>query len=1014
MEREHPDARKVTRISLTGLLLALLSTQARAQEVVHAWPDSAWRQIGPAAFGGRVDDIEAVATDPRIIFVGTASGGVFRSRNNGVTWDAVFDHDGTALSIGDVAIAPSDPNVVWVGTGEANNRQSSTWGDGVYRSLDGGTTWQHMGLRETQSIGRVVIDPRDPNVVFVAAVGHLFGPNEQRGLYRTRDGGRSWTKVLGIDANTGVTDVAMAPDGRTLLAASYQRRRRAFGFAGGGPNSAIWRSVDGGDTWQRVAAGLPTGNTGRIGVDISRSDPKVAYAVVEHRKEGGVFRSTDGGATWTRQNPLNDRPSYYGQIRIDPVNPDRVWVLGTLIHHSVDAGRTFVTDSLARIHPDNHALWIDPSHPDHMLLGNDGGLHATYDGGARWDYIDNLPIGQFYDIDVDARAPYWIYGGLQDNGTFMFPSGTYARGPLTDADVGNIGYGDGFQVAVDPSDARTVYDNSQNGRGYVIDLLTHQEKRITPVSPNRKERYRFNWNTAILLSPSDPKTFYYGSQKLLATTDRGTTWQELSPDLTRHLDWRTLSVGEGFVRDSTTPSRDDGVSEYGNITTIGESTRARGTLLVGTDDGNVQMTTDRGAHWTDITSRFPLPGPRSVSKVLPSRHDARVAYVAFDGHTDDDMHPYLFRTDDGGATWRSIANLPDGMVVKTLTEDPINPDLLFAGTEFGLYWSLDGGRHWTFPGGTLPRVMVARVLVNERTHDLLLGTYGRSVIILDDISALEGGALSSKTNRPQLFPLRPATEVYYRRDQPMPGDRKFTAPNVPKGALLTYALAASVPSAHLQIVRADGAVVRDLVGPGGAGVHRVEWDLRTQLALVPAAGDSGYYGAPRSPLVPPGRYTVRLSTSSGTAEQPIEVRADPRELTTPDAIRARSAIVARIDSVVRAVAIAKATLAPADSELARLSKLTQGRSSLPPGADSLLKVVRADLAFVHARLGESYGTPIGTLFDALGGLESTAAPPTEGARRALTFAEADIAEGIGRLHDVVSTKLPRLAGMTTP
>ena len=405
---------------------------AVAPTPAHDWPDTAWRQIGPASVGGRVSAIAAVATDPRIIFVGAASGGVFRSRDNGVTWDHTFDAYANTLSVGDIAIAPSDPNVVWVGTGEANNRQSSTWGDGVYRSLDGGTTWEHKGLRDTQSIGRVVIDPRDPNTVFVAAAGHLFGPNEERGLYRTHDGGTSWKKILGVDANTGVIDVAIADDGRTLFAATYERRRRGFGFVGGGPGSGLWRSRDGGDTWTRLAEGLPTGNTGRIGIAIAKSNPDIVYAVIENRK-GGVFRSTDGGTSWTRQSRTNERANYYGQIRVDPTNADRVWLPLTNLHLSIDGGKTFTDDSIVtRVHPDNHALWLDPARPEHMILGNDGGVFITYDGARHWAYDNNLPIGQFYDIAIDSREPYWIYGGLQDLGTFMFPSATHSRGAIYD------------------------------------------------------------------------------------------------------------------------------------------------------------------------------------------------------------------------------------------------------------------------------------------------------------------------------------------------------------------------------------------------------------------------------------------------------------------------------------------------------------------------------------------------------------------------------------------------------
>jgi photosystem II stability/assembly factor-like uncharacterized protein len=775
--------------ALLVLTAGILPTALPAQQASGAapWPDTAWRQIGPASIGGRVSDIEAVASDPRIIFVGAASGGVFRSMNNGVSWEPVFDADGTALSIGDIAIAPSDRNVVWVGTGEASNRQTSTWGDGVYRSLDGGTTWRNMGLRETQSIGRVVIDPHHPEIVFVAAAGHLFGPNEQRGLYRTRDGGTTWQKVLGVDANTGVIDVALGGDGRTLFAAAYERRRRAFGFVGGGPQSGIWRSRDGGDSWTRLSKGLPTGNTGRIGLAIAASDPQIVYAVVENR-DGGVFRTTDGGASWTRQSHINERASYYGRIAVDPTNPDRVWLPLTTLHRSIDGGKTFTEDSLnVHVHPDNHALWIDPHQPEHMMLGNDGGVFFTYDGARHWDYESNLPIGQIYGIAIDGRDPYRIFGGFQDLGTFMFASGTHSRGALTDDRATFLEYGDGFQVAVDPTNPRLVYSNSQNGRGYVDDLETGEAHRITPFSADSTKRYRFNWNTAILLSPHDPHVYFYGANKLLKTTDHGGTWQEISPDLTRNQpDWKKLSLGAGIpLRDSTTPSRDDGVGQFGNITTISESPRAAGSLFVGTDDGNVQMTTDAGAHWTNITPRFHLKAPAWVSAVVASHFDARTAYVTFDGHRDDDLTPYIFKTTDGGATWSSIVgDLPAGIAVRTIVEDLRNPALLFAGTEFGLYWSLDGGRHWRFPGGSLPRVMVDFIIVNERNNDLILGTYGRGVIILDDIAALEAGSAPA-TAAVRLFPMRAATEVYQRRDQPFEGARPFPAPNAPVGALIT-------------------------------------------------------------------------------------------------------------------------------------------------------------------------------------------------------------------------------------
>lgn len=975
------------------------------------WPDTAWRAIGPASFGGRVDDIEAVPDDPRIIFVGSASGGVFRSRDNGVTWQPVFDRSGSDLSIGDIAIAPSDPNIVWVGTGEANNRQTSTWGDGVYRSLDGGTTWQYMGLKETQSIGRVVISAHDPNTVFVAAAGHLFGPNEERGLYRTKDGGVTWKKVLGVDANTGVIDVALGDDGRTVFAATYERRRRAFGFVGGGPGSGLWRSLDGGGTWTRLTNGLPTGNVGRIGVAIAKSDPRIVYAVIESRN-GGVFRSTDGGATWTRQNRLDERGNYYGQIRVDPTNPNNVWVPLTALHVSIDGGKTFTEDSVnVRVHPDNHALWIDPHQPDHMMLGNDGGVWFTYDGARHWEYINNLPIGQLYDIAIDHRDPYWIYGGLQDLGTFTFPSGTHSRGSLTDVGVTFLEYGDGFQVAVDPTDPRFVYTNSQNGRGYVVDLVTREERRITPLSADSAQPYRFNWNTAILLSPNDPHTYYYGADKLLATSDRGTTWKVLSPDLTRNeKDWKKLSLGEGIpLRDSTTPSRDDGTGLYGNITTISESSKAAGTMYVGTDDGNVQMTTDGGAHWTNLTPRFHLRAAHWVSAVRASKFDARTAYVTFDGHYDDDLAPYVFKTTDGGATWTSIAgDLPPGTPVKTLTEDPRNPSVLFAGTEFGLYWTFDGGRHWQFPGGTLPRVMVDRILVDDSTNDLILGTYGRSVIILDDIRALEDSAMAKQGAR--LFPMRTATEYYQWRDQPLAGLQQLLSPNTPVGALITYRLADSAAtrdsSVRIEIADGSGATVRELSGPVGAGLHRVLWDLHAQYAFAPAPDDSGFYGAPRAPYVAPGDYTVRLLADGATLTQTVHVRRDSAAATTPDALRAREDMSAEIDSLTRAFRDGKRALAEVDTEVARARALVGSHKG--SAADSIVNHIATLLRTVHRGFGESYGTAIGSAYDLLGGLEASSATPTDAEHRTLDESKKQLIATIGKLNDIISRELPKL------
>jgi photosystem II stability/assembly factor-like uncharacterized protein len=1053
----------VRRAFLVSLLLFSANGQALAQAggrgigarplpepvrpIARPWPDSAsWRHIGPAAFGGRVDDIEAVADDPRIIFVATASGGVFRSRNAGTTWSAVSDPYFATMSVGDIAIAPGNPDIVWAGMGEPNNRQSSTWGDGVYKSIDGGTTWQHMGLRETQTIGRIVVDPRDPNIVFVAAVGHLFGPNEERGVYRTRDGGRSWTKVLGVDANTGATDLVITPDGRTLVAAMYQRRRRAFGFAGSGPGSGIWRSTDGGDSWQRVTAGLPRGEMGRIGLDVSRSNPDIMYAVVEARNPagrgagggragggggagraggesdtvrsvgGGVFRSNDRGATWAWQSATNPRPSYFSKIRIDPVDPDRVWLGGVYLTSSKDGGKTFSSDSIAgNAHPDHHTLWIDPNDPEHMMLGNDGGVYFTRDRARTWVYADNLPIGQFYDIAIDDRDPYWIYGGAQDNGSWAFPSATHVKGGMTKAEVENTVYGDGFQSEVDPLDNRFVYANSQNGRLFLADMVTREEHFIQPAPPPGGEPYRFNWNTAAHVSPNDPTVYYMGAQKLLKTSNRGQTWREISPDLTKRLG-RNMIVGPGFAQGSL--SANDGVSAYGNITTINESPRAAGTIYVGTDDGNVQMTVDGGDRWTDLTARFRFPDPARpasyVSAVLASRHDARTAYVAFDGHWDDDMRPYLFRTTDGGITWTAInSDLPAWKPVKTIEEDPRNPAVLYVGTEFGLYWTFDAGLHWSPASGNFPPVMVTRIIANERNGDLVVGTHGRSVIILDDASPLGGGDSATWAEDVRLFPVHSATQTQRFREFPHPGSDEFVAPNRAAGTWISYGLKTDAPprvagggGVSVEVLASDGSVVSEVIGPDTKGIHRVLWDLRYRFLYVPPPEDSGFYGPPKAAFVPPGEYTVRLTARGRELTRKVQVRWDPRGASTPEGLEARFAMNTKGREISRVFYQTSRALDALIAEAARLDTVSRARPRAR--ADSAVADMRTRLTQLATRSRAGLGSLPGQLFDLLASVESSSLPPTEAQERLMTSIVSNSTTVTAELNEIITTRMPAL------
>lgn len=980
-----------------------------------------WRHIGPSSYGGRIDDIEAVVGRPATLFVGTASGGIFKTVNHGVTWKPVFDAHGGALSIGDLAIAPSDPNVIWAGTGEPNNRQSSSWGDGVYKSLDGGEHWSHMGLRDTHHIGRIVIHPTNPDTVYVAALGHLWGPNEERGLYKTTDGGRSWRKVLAINADTGVVDVALDADGRTLFAAAYQRRRRAWGFVGGGPHGGLHRSLDGGETWEKLAGGLPAGDVGRIGVEISKSHPEIVYAIYES-KSGGVFRSEDRGTTWTRMSSMNPRPSYYSQIRIDPRNPNKIWVLGGSLSLSIDAGKTFESEATQRlIHVDHHALWIDPNNPDHLALGNDGGLYFSYDGSRNWDFIDNLPIGQYYDIGVDGRDPYWVYGGTQDNGTWAIPSRTFSLLGITNADVINIAYGDGFYTQPDPTDPRLVYANSQSGRTYLVDLETREERGIRPVPADGKETYRFNWSTPMVVSSHDANVVYYGGNRLFRTSDRGQTWQVASPDLSRNQDWKKLPL-MGPERSADTLSRDDGVSDFGTITTIAESPLQAGVLYVGTDDGQVQMTRDDGKTWQNLTSRFALPGPRWVSRVIASRQAAGIAYVSFDGHNDDDFSPYIFRTTDFGTSWTRVSgDLPHGMVVNALAEHWRNPRLLFAGTEFGLFVSMNGGQHWFRPGGNLPPVPVDDIVIEPRTNDLVLGTHGRSIIILDDITALEAFDTAARSDA-LLFPVRAATQYYEARQLPVPGASEYSGPNPPYGALITYYLknAAAAPkdsqagagSVKIRVQDSSGRTIREIDAPGNQGLNRIAWDLRHPLSVESTVGSDGWFGPPKGPFVVPGEYTVTLVAGGREQSEKVLVRIDPRARTSPEALRARQAAGAALNEMLRAFDDAAKAVEALDREKDALDKTLASLGDQPAAVREAVAALSKKLQVVRERFrGTGFGGPRFEITDLAGQLQASTAPPTEAQSRTVERLGASLNEHITRLNEIITTDLPAVQSL---
>ncbi len=864
-----------------------------------------WRSIGPANMSGRIDDIEAVADDPSTIYMGLATGGIWKSTNLGTTWTPIFDSFPVA-SIGDIAIAPSNPDILYVGSGESNNRQSTTRGDGVYKSTDGGETFVNVGLEDTHHISRVFVDPNDPDVVYVAAMGHLWGPNEERGLFKTTDGGRSWTNTNFINEYTGFTDVVMDPrDSQLLYAASYQRQRTPWGFNGGGPGSGIWKTTDGGDNWARLEGnGLPEGEFGRIGLAVSQTDPDIVYAQIEVpnpvRRQGaeaqeidptysGVWKSTDGGNSWEIQSNNNSRPMYYSQIRVDPTNSDIVYTMGASFYKSVDGAKTFETVR-GMGHGDHHALWINPDNPNHLMLGTDGGFNITWDQTATWDFINTMAVGQFYEIGVDMRRPYFVCGGLQDNGSWCGPSATRSSVGIANHDWYRVGGGDGFYVRIDPTDFNVVYSESQGGSMSRRDLRTGQSTSIRPSPPREQngvlrpgnvvpapeanERYRFEWNTPIELSPHDPSTVLVAGNRFFKSRDRGNTWVA-SADLTKAIDRDQLSI-MGVPGSEFMASKNDGQSALSQALTLAESPSQPGIIWVGTDDGNLQVSRDGGTTFTDVTGNIPgaPSGYFRVSRVEASHFDPGTCYITLDNHRNEDWDPYVFVTRDFGQTFTSLANnLPVGSA-KVITEDPRNPDLLYLGTEFGLFISLNGGQEWARFQNGLPTVRVDDILVHPRDNDLVVGTHGRSIWIIDDITPLQQFTPEVAGGDAFLFEVRPAVQwlTDTQKGVTLAGAKQARGQNPEPGTAISYYLPINLDGdVELTITDMAGETVRTLTGPGTRGISRVQWDMRANTP--PADPDQSTRRRARPP-VDPGTYLVKLEVGGMEMIRSVVVEPD--------------------------------------------------------------------------------------------------------------------------------------------
>lgn len=956
-----------------GMLGHGLSAEGVDAELLKSFT---FRALGPTTTGGRIVDIAVNPLNKHVIYAAGASGGLWKSVNRGTTWDCIFQYEGT-LSIGDIALDPKKPDTIWVGSGEANNQRSAFWGDGIYKSTDGGKTWVNTGLRESHHIGRIVVHPGNTNCVYVAALGHLYTPNKERGLYKTTNGGRSWEKVLYINPDVGVVDVVLHPKNPEIVyAASYERRRRAWHFDGAGPGSGIYKSTNGGRDWTRLQGGLPEGEIGRIGLAVCPKEPEWIFAAVsdqnlkppqapkapekddkkkgknkkakaagendletpfgfqltfdetgcrvlavdkgspaarqdikagdkvthfagqavdnpwdllavmislrpgdrvligidrkgaprtvsmqypvpaEQQVGGGVFVSRDGGLKWEKRNdkPVGGTPAYYyGQIRVDPQDPQRIYVLSVPLYSTADGGKTWATNTARSVHVDHHALWINPTDSSHILLGNDGGMHVSYDGAATWDYIFNLPLTQFYAVGADMQKPYHVYGGTQDNGTFGGPSLSRNRRGISRFEWYKVGFGDGFYTLVDPEDTDTIYCEWQFGHPMRFDRKTGGRKSIRPPqSDPAGPRDRYNWNSPILISHHNPKTIYFAGNRLFKSYNRGDDWQVISPDLT-----------------TADPGKLIGNVPHCTITTVAESPLDAKVLLVGTDDGNVQWSDDGGKTWTNLRGRFPLAPPLWwVTRVELSRHDINTAYVSFSAFREDDFRPFVFATRDRGKTWQSIIdNLPNEPV-NVIKEDPVNPELLFVGTEFGVFCSITKGGAWLPLGEKkLPRVSVQDLLVHPRDKDLIIGTHGRGFFIMD-VSPFQEMTPNLFEKKVHLFAVKNTVRWRSQYIHTISGDRRVISPNPPYGATISYYLKEAVKPEEIALTVEDmsGKTLHTLKPVCEAGIHRLQWDLRGEP-------NRGRQSGPGDSAV--RHYRAVLKVRGETFTTPVMVERDP-------------------------------------------------------------------------------------------------------------------------------------------
>ena len=1022
------------------------------------------RYVGPAGVSGRVTAIDVVEAHPETIFAGAADGGVWKSSDAGATWRPVFDAQ-PAASIGALAVFQANADVVWVGTGEANLHATVGSGDGVYRSTDGGRTWSHLGLTASEHIARIVLHPVNPEVAWVAAVGPLWRQGGERGVYRTEDGGKHWTRVLFVDDATGAGDLALDPGNpERLLANLWQVRRWPWELRSGGPGSGLYLSEDGGRTWRRrtAADGLPAGEVGRMKLAFARSRPEIAYAMVETERAGVLLRSQDGGRTWDqafRHPNLFPRPFFFGEMKVDPWRPDRLYSLHFCLDVSADGGKHWEYRLFSGVHPDMHALWIDPRDPDHLLIATDGGLYASRDGGQTASPLGELPLAQVNRVAVDLETPYDVYAGTQDNGSWRGPGAGWEAGGVAARRWQMVGGDDGTTVLPDPATPGQGFSIAQNGELVRWDLATGEWRDAQPRLPTAaggRAALRFGWITPLVLDPFAPGTLYCGSQLVLRSTDRGRSWTAISPDLTTdNPAWQRQDVSGGLTPDV------GGAETYTTISAIAPSPLAAGALWVGTDDGRLHLTRDGGATWRSLEALVPgVPAGAWVARILASRFAAGTAYVLFDDHRRGDEQPYVVRTDDFGASWHRLPVTGVRGHALAIEQDPVDPDLLFLGTEAGLWVSLDGGGSWLpWPAGPLsegglPPAPVADLVVHPRDHDLVIATRGRGLYVVDDITPLRHLAAAALAEPLHLFPPT-AAQQHWRRESTVsdgPGGRGEERPEErPYGALLTFWVGArtlavppastppsspsppAAPSVEIRVADAAGRRVRSFTAPVRPGLNRAVWGLESDtLVRRPRDGGRGELPAAAGPgpEVPPGTYQVALSLGGRESHALVRVVADPRSTSTADDWRTRWAAVRRVEQLRQAAVAAIERLERARADLATLAARASGaagagREPAPPAKDAQEApagdaaagaAVEAGLAALEARLRPPLRSPLGVarhdLVERLAllaeALASGMAPPTPAQAGELRDAAAAVAALLEEINRFVAAQVAPL------